>query len=126
MRAIAQSIGRFLLRCSGAERKDAHHERVTRLETDLADLTKGTHALRLRLSASEAMTIALAWTHPDAPQLVERLHRWMESPADAELSDYLQALKQREHDRVVSQWTGLLEGTPMWLPRTSPPRHTLQ
>jgi hypothetical protein len=86
--------------------------RVITMRAEIEELYRSTHTLRQRLAASEAMVIALAWTHPDRVLLLEGIRHWMDRPADASLSDYLQALKRGEHERVTSHWHSLLAGGP--------------
>lgn len=82
--------------------------RAITTRSDLDDLYREVHVLRKRLIATEAMVVALAGAHPDRPALLERVRQWMDQPADAELSEYLRALKRESHDRVMSQWGTLL------------------
>jgi hypothetical protein len=92
--------------------------RALQVRTDLDDLYRTTHTLRLRLNATEAMVVALAWTHPDSQALLERIHEWMSTPSGEGLSESLRDIQQSEHKRVTTHWQSLICGTPVATPAT--------
>ena len=89
----------------------AEQDEATVVETmrrDQADLYAMFDQLRQRVARVEAMTVALAWTHPDGMRLLAELHHWLELPEVTEMPEDIRALKEKESERTYSMWTAVM------------------
>jgi hypothetical protein len=89
------------------------------MRRDQADLYAIVGRLRERVAVFEAMTIALAWTHPDGTALLAQLRHWMALPDEAQTPDAVREHKERESERVLSVWKTLMGAAPA--PNGRPP-----
>jgi hypothetical protein len=93
---------------SSKHRVDEISERISAIRTNQDELCGIVDRLRERIANVEAMTVALARTHPACAALLATLRDAMTLPADADLTDDVLAHHGREVARINSLWGEVL------------------
>ena len=85
---------------------------IETMRKDQSDLYAIVDRLRQRVASLDAITIALAWTHPDVTMLLAQLRHWMTLPAEAEMPESIREHKDRESERILAIWTTVIGNSP--------------